>query len=146
MAKLFLTSLAICVIFVAVGFAEERYLCVAEKATGFWYDEQKDSWEPRTVPTDRKYIITKAEGDENEFSVTMIGQSTPVGLCKEDFTDTGLLFCQASDLLDLRFNRNNGRYLAAMANGYYFVGATEAVKTDSDSQWPFIEIGKCSPF
>lgn len=69
--------------------------------------------------------------------------------CKEGFNDVGMLFCE-SGLFPrrLRFNKNNGRFLATYLFGYYAVGLKflGKVVTDETSGTPFIEIGKCSPF
>lgn len=123
----------------------EQYLCVPDKATGLVYEAQKKEWRVANFALKHKLVITPAKDGKYAFSAIKIGDKQPVHLCKEDFNKLGFLFCNGQEG-DLKFNRNNGRYLKAFDQGYYLVGKGLWAETDQDSGTPYLEIGKCSPF
>jgi len=122
----------------------EQYLCIAEKSAGFHYVESSGNWQGTTFRTDAKYIISKMEGKDS-YKVTKVGNKLPLATTEKGFTKTGVIFFEGMVEGEFRFNKNNGRFIYIWALGYYNV-SPELNMTDKDSDTPFIEIGKCSPF
>lgn len=124
---------------------QEKYLCVSDRSTGFRYDESSKSWEQARFKANRKYIISKSDDKEYTFKVIRIGENYPICYCMQGFNEPGYLFCQGPGG-DFRFNKKNGRYILIYSIGYYNVLPDSMFLTDENSDTPFIEIGKCSPF
>jgi hypothetical protein len=74
-----------------------------------------------------------------------MGDDHAMVLCKDDFSESGFLFCQGLGG-EFRFNRRNGRFLNVYLLGYFNVVPGTNKITDESSDTPFMEIGKCSPF
>jgi hypothetical protein len=132
---------------------QEKYLCVAELATGFAYNENSKSWVIGNFKADSKYIISKSDNKEYKFKVTKVGENYPTFECKEGGNEYGYLHCQG--IGQFSFNKNNGRYLMTFPIGYFnviperrksFGDKSKTPFTDKDSETPYMEIGKCSPF
>ena len=127
---------------------EERYLCIADKATGFIYNETGDEWETTTFNVeDSRYIVAKSDHflfERFPFSVTQVGAAEPMTACEEGFNRVGLMGCRV--IRDFVLNRINGRFVHTNTSGYYDVLPGFGDITDATSGTPFIEIGKCSPF
>ena len=123
----------------------EQYLCIADSATWFWFNEKTESWERASFKIDNhKYVIAEAKIKNTAYEVTRLGAIAPILRCDESFDPDGVLFCMDGhgEYKFLRFNKNTGRYLIGYLVGYYDVvpGGNESDNT------PWIEIGKCSPF
>ena len=126
------------------AFADEQYRCTADSASGFYFNRAAESWQRTKIKADSKYTISKPEGSKWAFVVRKVRDFSPIATCKDGFDEGGLLFCKGTGY-DFRFNRNNGRYLAAYLLGYFDVLSGTNDKTDATSDTPFIEIGTCSP-
>lgn len=124
---------------------EEKYLCVVEQATGFAYDENSKTWVGTKFKADSKYIISKSDDKEYRFKVTKVGEDHSTCECKEGFNEYGYLLCECWTG-QFKFNKNNGRFIMAHPFGYYNVLPGAKKFTDKNSDTPFMEIGKCSPF
>ncbi len=126
----------------------QQYLCVAEQAAGFSYDKATKEWKNATFKASSKYLISKADGTWGAFQVTRIGDDSPFIFCKSDFNEASFLLCSAglAAIGDFNFNKTNGRYLYSSPFGYYNVLPEANNITDENSDTPFLEIGKCSPF
>ena len=143
--KRLIILLAITFAFVtSFAFADEQYLCTAERASGFYFNNNAKIWQRTKFKADSKYTISKPEGSNWAFVVRKIKNFSPIATCKDGFDEAGLLFCKGTGY-DFRFNRNNGRYLSAYLLGYFNVLPGPNDKTDATSDTPFIEIGRCSP-
>ena len=120
----------------------QQYLCVADKLTGFSFDN--DRWDyAQFTADDQKYVVSLAEGfnpDEN-FQVVKLGESH-VTKCQEGFNESGYLFCEG--LGSFKFNKNNGRYVYSSLFGYFNVLPDVNGITDENSDDVWVEIGKCS--
>ena len=123
----------------------EQFLCVAERSAGFNYQATTDSWNNANFRTDAKYIIAQSKDSYSAYEVKRVGDNIPSSLCAKGFNEAGFLFCSGIGG-DLKFNRDNGRFLLAYTLGYYNVLPKLNKITDSTSDTPLIEIGKCSPF
>ena len=125
----------------------DQYLCTADKATGFAYNKKTKAWDYTQFKTNVQYVISPAKDGNNAFTWTAIGGNESIGgSCKDDFNVAGILFCNTFGG-QIRFNRNNGRYLMDFTLAYYTVGIPGPIKeTDEDSGTPMLQIGKCVPF
>ncbi|MET0025910.1 MAG: hypothetical protein ABW085_16800 [Sedimenticola sp.] len=132
--------------------AEQKYLCIADGATGFRYDETAKSWGVVTYSTESlRYIVAKAKGSyakHSKYTITRIGDSYAIQTCKKDFSESGLLVCD--DELGYRMfsmNSRNLRYAQSSSGLYPHAGMQlgEVLVSDSNADAPYVEIGKCSP-
>ena len=123
----------------------EQYICIAETSAGFNYSETSKKWESTRFNTEKKYIISESDSEYYAREVVRIGSDYPVASCVEGFNSHGYLLCSSS-FHDFRFQKENGRYLISYFGGYYNVMPSLNEITDSTSDTPFMEIGKCSPF
>lgn len=134
------------------AYCEEKYLCVAELSTGFKYDRDEKKWEQADFKAGSKYIIGKTDEVEEKlfdkkfvFKVSQLGDNDSKYFCKEGFDSVGNLSCTGAG--QFNFNKKNGRYLFVYPMGYVNVlPGGRYFQTDEESDTPFIEIGKCSPF
>jgi hypothetical protein len=126
------------------AFADEQYRCTADSASGFYFNRAAESWQRTKIKADSKYTISKPEGSKWAFVVREMANFSPIATCQYGFDEAGFLFCKGTGY-DFRFNRKNGRYLAAYLLGYYNVLPGDKEITDAKSARPYIEIGTCSP-
>jgi hypothetical protein len=138
--------------FVSVAHAEQ-YFCVADSSVGFSYNPSNIKWEQASFNvSDKKYIISKRTPDSpepvfqvaGEFQVMRVGENNPIAQCKQGFNENGFLQCDGI-FGEIRFNKDNGRYILSYLGGYFNVVPGKNKITDSTSDTPLIEIGKCSP-
>jgi hypothetical protein len=122
-----------------------RYICVAEKATGFRFNETTKEWVQAKFKAVDKYIIRKSKmTDFFKYEVVKEGKRVPNIFCRKPFDKEGHLFC--SGFLELYFSKKNGRYLIFHPYGYWNSSLGEIAEEKESGGTPFIEIGKCSPF
>jgi len=121
----------------------DNYLCVAEKATGFYYDTKSAQRKSANFNVeDSKYIITKSSYSGYKIEVKTLGSKDIVTRCKDDFSEQGFLFCDWGGVF-FRFNNKNNRYIKSIINGYHTVVPSVNNTKETDTT-PYIEIGKCS--
>jgi hypothetical protein len=118
----------------------EKYICLADIVTGFRYSETSEKWVQTKFIADDKYIISESDSESYAFKVVEIGSKYPLANCKEGFNEYGFLFCD-----DFKFQKKNGRYIRSYTVGYFNVLPSLNEISDSTSDTPFLEIGKCSP-
>ena len=120
--------------------AEDRYLCVADMASGFYFDSSSKSYKQTHFDVrDNKYIVSKSELKYAELELRKVGQKAAVYLSPDGFSpDGGLAYFRNSFMGEFRVSKRTGRYIHVYMMGY--------VTGDSEGNTPFIEIGKCSPF
>lgn len=129
------TLMAVVVVLLAVGtgFAEEeRYLCVADQATGFAYVD--GNWKVGPFNTKEcKYVISRGS---KATAITQLGESAPICIVANntDLKDVISGICQNGEFI---FSTTTGRYIMSHLGNYVFEG---------EKFTPYIEIGKCSPF
>jgi len=148
MKKFLLSSVLSFPLLINATFAED-YLCIADMATGFKYNQDDKSWEGSGFRVkDSRYLISLLENNA-AYNVKRYGQTSVMSRCKDGFSDIGNLFCEGT--FDISFNKNNGRFVLTHTFGYFNVlpdskGDSELIrKSDRESATPFIEIGNCSP-
>ena len=113
----------------------EQYLCIADQSIGFEYNKIAKRWGG-----------ARFEKDPNAaFQITEGGVSSPIGLCGQGFDDAGYLVCNIV-FGTFTFHKSNGRFIRSNPFGYAEVGPDSIVKSDEETDTPYMEIGKCSPF
>ena len=119
--------------------AEERYLCVADMATGFCFNSSTKMWEQAKFNVDdKKYIITKLEYPKGALELKIVGNQVAIHHSKEGFGPLGNVAVFEGGFSEFRVNRETGRFIRTYTGGY--------IGGDQNSDTPWIEIGKCSPF
>jgi hypothetical protein len=123
----------------------DKYLCIADKATGFHWTGSE--WAQTTFKVDKgKYIIADLDlserTDKHPIGVTILGKAHWDYLCSVNFITPVTLLC-SSDLLNdyypisMRVNLETLRYIKISSEGY-------EDGEDNNNYTPNIEIGRCS--
>jgi hypothetical protein len=148
MKRLLLSPVLLFLLLTNPAFAE-NYLCIADMATGFRYNQGDKSWEGSGFRVkDSRYLISPLKNNA-AYHVKRFGGTDVMSRCKEGFNEVGNLFCKGT--FDISFNKNNGRFVLTHTFGYFNVlpdskSDSELIrKSDQESATPFIEIGMCSP-
>ena len=146
-----LAALMLLLLVASVTYAEEeRYLCVADKSTGFNFDETSKEW----IQTDFnvmgiRYIITRKISKNSDclanlpfkpkYELKQVG--FPFSQCwsRWGFNDEGFAYFECVGG-ELKFNKKTGRYLLTQREGYISGDEGDGLFA------PHIEIGTCSPF
>lgn len=124
--------------------AETSFLCVTEKATGFKYNKNTDSWEQAAFKPETKYVVKKSSLKGYSWEVMFLGDSFTLTQCKEDFNSVGALFCEG--MTSFRFNKNNGRFISSYMFGYWtYKKSNSSGGKNEGGDTPSLEIGRCSP-
>ena len=146
-----LASIMLLLLVASVTYAEEeRYLCVADKSTGFNFDEILNEWIQTNFNVKGiRYIITRINSKncdslcilpfKPKYEVKQVG--FPFSQCWSElgFNNEGFAYfeCVAGEL---KFSKKTGRYLLTHREGYISGDEGDGLFA------PHIEIGKCSPF
>lgn len=120
--------------------AADSFLCVAEMTTGFTYDAAKKTWKSADFRSEKKLAITRAKQKPYAWEAKEVGDSRPAAICERDFNEAGNLFC--SGVFDLRFNKNQLRFLYVYPIGYWSDESGGAAPREGDNT-PALAIGKC---
>jgi len=123
----------------------EGWLCIADASTGFDYNAQSKTWDRKFFKADSKYVVRKANQDEEFLSVKMVvvavGEKAWTATCPEDFDRRGNLLCDGL-LTTFRFNSDNLKFMRVFSGGYF---ATEEYLAETERpDTPFMEIGRCT--
>lgn len=115
----------------------QKYLCIADHATGFEFNLRAKGWRPSHFKADERYIVRKT-GNSGSWSVFKFGFKSP------SCTGTDLKSGQNNYfnclLGEFVFHTGDLRYL------YFYRGSYLGSKGKENSpDTPFIEIGECSP-
>lgn len=127
----------ICILFFSsytlVASAQNSYLCIPSKSTGFSFDNNKNSWVVSTfITTESKRILIKSN---SKWEWRRFGDKwgEPCG----DISEAGWLTCNGF-FGTVRFNKNNLRYVETYTFGY-----TDGKNNNENT--PSISIGTCTP-
>ena len=119
--------------------AEERYLCVAEKATGFRYNPEKKIWETANFSVEnKKHLVRETETTFDKLEMITMGNIYRECYSIDGFDEQGYANFECTEYVEFKMHKKTGRYLLVYMTGY--------IDGDSADNTPFIEIGKCSPF
>lgn len=123
------------------GIAQDSYLCAADAAAGFAWQQANKNWQAGSLSTSSKYVIKKG-GDpmraaHARWTVTIVGEAEVSYWCFYDFKEDNLLACESTGGA-FKMNRATLRYQAVLWGRYLKA-------EDVPGPTPAIEIGKCSP-
>jgi len=143
----FIKVLVVVCLIAPASVKSQTFLCVTEKATGFYYRESSRSWETADFRVGTKYVASPSDEKGYKFIVTELGKPKILATskCEYGFNMVNHLVCDFGYTTFL-MNKVNGRFIRASHGGYFnydptnpFMGADE-----SKSDTPVMEIGKCS--
>ena len=130
----------------------KQYLCVADQAVGFKFEENR--WQDAVFRTDNKYVLAPSDGvvrPKSFYLVRPLGKSSalPDFVCGPDqIHGNGASFDCRGVGGHFLFSSRNGRYIIASVNmSYVDVGSPSAGGgkiTDESADSPYLEIGRCS--
>lgn len=136
----------------------DQYLCVSDKATGFHYDTLSKSWSPARFNSIIKYVIYPPGKDvikrkSVKYLLRVVGTTHPIAYCGDAIGMTadnsdGIIRC-ADFSIELIFNKQNGRFSAAMQGYSYYADGTKIkgeMLTDETADTPTLQIGSCFAF
>jgi hypothetical protein len=132
----------ICLAFSGNALAQNAYICLVDKASGFSFNKGTRAWNGTHFNPSDKYLVKRSQPPD-AWEVTKVGQDIAMSSCKNDFNDYGYLFCEG--IQPFRMNRKNLRFLTAYLIGYVHDGLGSTGLGPEGSNTPSIEIGKCSP-
>lgn len=124
--------------------AEQAFLCVADHATGFSYNESTKKWGPSIFSAQNKYLVSKISGGQDSWQVKYVGADSADATCKDGFNSGGTLVCDG--FMQFRMNSKTRRFLSSHQLGYFSDGATKTSIPifKEGANTPYMEIGKCS--
>lgn len=127
----------ICILFFSsytlVASAQNSYLCIPNKTTGFSFDSNKNNWvTSEFITTESKRILIKTDSN---WEWRRFGNK--FGEKCGSISEAGWLICNAF-FGTVRFNKNNLRFVETYTFGY-----TDG-KNNNDNT-PSISIGTCTP-
>jgi len=120
---------------------DTSFICVADKAVGFGFDDSSKSWERRNFSTTSQYLINKKTDGNMGWVVKEIGDSIET-VCEDGFGKYGFLNCNG--YINFQMNNQSLRYIISHNHGYV-VRDPENGFIKEGSVTPYLEIGKCSP-
>jgi hypothetical protein len=136
----------------------DQYLCVSDKVTGFHYDTISKSWRQSRFNPIVKYVIYPPGKDaikrkSAKYLLRVVGSSYPIAYCGDAVAMTGddadgIIRC-ADFSIELIFNKQNGRFSAAMQGYSYYADGTKIkgkMLTDATADTPTLQIGSCFAF
>jgi len=145
--------LAILVMVFSQSSYADSYLCEAERASGFVYDQENKVWQSsRFSIENRKYLVSRTDANDifiqalkYDYEIKEVNSQQPIIHCKarkltDSNEETGLVTCRGPLGESFNFDKRSGRYIRSQPTGYV------TVKTSSDTEsGPYMEIGNCSP-
>jgi hypothetical protein len=142
--------------------ADDSYLCVAEKVTGFEFDKNSESWRIATIPADQYRFIVRplpvgSESHKNGYRnvVEVFGDDgSEVALCRRNSDVYGGLNCgEPREAYKFNIREETMRFVMTF-NGSYLTSNREVtiegqdviVKQvpDKGGKAPIMAIGQCS--
>lgn len=121
----------------------EGWLCIADHAAGFKYNETSKDWEPTTFKTNKKYLIKESGSGEFKWHVTEFGSIMPVSFCAENRVGKGYIFnCEGIE--EFILNTKNGRFMSIYAIGYWTLDPNDPLLSGEADNTPSMQIGTCS--
>ena len=142
--------------------ADDSYLCVAEKVTGFEFDEQMESWEVATIPADQyKFIVrplpvgSDSHRNGYRYVVEIFGDDNiEIALCRRNSDVYGGLNCgEPRESYKLNFRAETMRFVMTFSGNYLTSTREVAIEgqdvivkqvPDKGGKAPLIVIGQCS--
>ena len=139
-----LTFLSASLLLAVVASAQDNhidgpFLCIADMATGFVYEN--DKWKIAIFNiSDSRHIVRRTKPDDYRQEVPWVwgkfGERLLHGFCETDVNENGTLFCRGAGQ-EFKLNVRTLRYQISYSLGY-------VDGLDSPADAPYIAIGKCS--
>ena len=130
---------------------DERYLCIADAGTGFFFDAANRRWRSTTFSVEgKRYIIRRPIAGRTEdhfwhedprWVIEEIGATMLSNSCPTEFTEYEFLTCEASGDT-FTFNRRSMRFQKVYPIGYVVRQYPQPSSEGGDT--PSIFIGRCS--
>jgi len=145
--------LAILVLVLSESTYADSFVCVAELASGFVYDQENETWKVSSISVEnRKYLVLPT--DENDifikalkfdYEIKNVNSPKPIIHCKaiketDSNQETGLILCRGSFGASFNIDKGSGRYIRSQPSGY----VTKKAGSET-GDGPYMEIGNCSP-
>jgi len=131
----------------------DSFVCVAERANGFVYDQETETWEVSSFSVEnRSYLVSPT--DENnifikalkyDYEIKDVSSPKPIIHCKavketDSNLETGIILCRGSLGASFNIDKGSGRYVRSQPSGYVTQKASSGT-----GDGPYMEIGNCSP-
>ena len=152
--------LAVLALFVSQSSIADSYLCEAERASGFVYDQDSKTWETSGFSIeDRKYLVTRTDQDDifiralkYDYEIKKADSQHPIIQCKavkyiDSNEETGLIACRGPFGASFNIDKRNGRYIRSQPTGYVTMKINSNSNSSTDmgtANGPYMEIGNCS--
>ena len=122
----------------------QRYLCVPEKSTGFYYDKSSGNWGSALVEEGARYVVEKTSNAAYAFAVSRIGKVSPEAFCVSGVSAAGYLACTGIDST-FSLDTHSGRYVRSSVVEY-FKSPPELARVVAPSHGPItLSVGECLP-
>ena len=147
----------------AAVFAEDSYLCVADKVTGFEFSNQSKLWEVAAISGDRhKYVVKPLSTGSERYNMgyrsvvqDLGNDGAEIAFCRLGSDVYGWLNCgEPSDPYKLNIRLETMRFIMT-SNGSYLTSTREIFVEgqevqvrkvpDKGGDAPIIAIGSCNP-
>ena len=150
------------VLFAGLVSADDSYLCVAEKVTGFEFNKNSGSWEVVTIPADQyKYIVRPlpvgSDSHKNGYrNVVEVfgGDGSEVALCRRNSDVYGGLNCgEPREAYKFNIREETMRFVMTFNGSYMTSNRDVAIEgqdvivkqvPDKGGKAPLMAIGRCS--
>ncbi len=145
--------LAVLVLVLSESAYADSFVCVAELANGFVYDQENKTWKVSSISVENKsYLVSPA--DENnifikalkyDYEIKDVSSQKTIIHCKavketDSNLETGLILCRGSFGASFNIDKGSGRYVRSEPSGY----VTKKAESGT-GDGPYMEIGNCSP-
>ncbi len=131
----------------------DSFVCAAERASGFVYDQENKIWKVASFSVEnRKYLVSPTDENDifikalkHDYQIKDVSSTKPIIHCKavketDSNKETGLILCRGSFGESFNIDKGSGRYIRSQPSGYV------TKKTSSETgDGPYMEIGNCSP-
>jgi len=153
---------SVLILFSASVFADDSYLCVADKVTGFGFDKGTGSWEVTSFPADQfKFTVRPltAGSEDHKNGYTGVVQEfgdggSQIALCTRNSNVYGGLNCgESRDAYKFNVMGETMRFVMTFSGSYMTSTREVAIEgqdvtvspvPDKGGKSPFIAIGQCS--
>lgn len=99
----------------------DTWLCIANDATGYYYDKDSKSWEQTSFNVeDSKHLVSPEEEMDFAYKVKAIGSESVTAYCTEGPSEYGWLFCEGWS--NFRLNVETLRYTMVTHGSYASAG------------------------
>jgi hypothetical protein len=126
----------------AVDGPADQYLCVADSASGFHFDDSLGKWVPKIFRTDAKWVVRKSK-TAGMYEVVKMGDKDVSYFDCEIRDRLAKAFYDCEGIGTFHFNIESGRYMARSPQMYL---SNKGLFADDPKFDEWAEIGTCSPF